>query len=76
MYKQRNICPASYCKADDPVQILIDQSHAEKAGQPHLVGAIRCTHCGTVWRAEDDGSKKILGRFAGPILGKGWIPRT
>ena len=68
------MCPSRECRADNPVQVLIDGSDAERIGHPELAGAIQCTECGTVWLRGDD-AKTIVGRFAEPLTGRGWIAR-
>lgn len=73
IYKSRSMCPAVYCKADDPVQALVDQSQADGLGHPELAGGIHCTDCGSVWFDECE-QKRIVGRFAGPINARGWMP--
>lgn len=74
MQKRRGLCPEAACKADDPVQVLIDPHLAEAAGLPELGNAVRCLGCETVWRVEG-GVKRILGRFAGKdMAASGWRP--
>jgi hypothetical protein len=73
VHKRRSMCPAKHCGGDNPVQVLIDDSDAEKIGHPALAGSIHCTDCGTVWLHKDE-TKTILGRFSGPIVGGGWTP--
>lgn len=67
------MCPARYCKADNPVQALIDVQKAETLGHAELAGAVHCTECGTAWLKTGE-HKRILGRFAGPINALGWMP--
>jgi hypothetical protein len=64
------MCPETTCKADNPVQVLIDPHVAEQIGHPELANAIRCQGCGTVWRVEGEG-QRILGRFTGQDMVSG-----
>ena len=73
MYKENSMCPAGYCKADDPVQALIGERQAETIGLPDLALGIHCGACGTVW-INEDGHKRILGRFTGSINLAAWTP--
>jgi hypothetical protein len=73
MHKGESMCPAAYCRETNPVQALIDHGHAERMGHPELGGGVHCTGCGTVWFTEGE-SKRIVGRFAGPINALGWMP--
>lgn len=73
MRKKRSMCPAAYCREENPVQALIDAKLAGGIGHPELANAIRCTNCGTVWRNEQ-GRKLVLGRFRGPVSGESWTP--
>ena len=42
VHKGKSMCPASYCKADNPVQAMIGDREAERIGLIDLAGKIRC----------------------------------
>src|SRR4051812_27609133 len=73
MKNGRSMCPAIYCRGENPVQALVNQKHADKVGEPKLAGAVHCTSCGAVY-SNENGKARILGRFRGPMSGIGWTP--
>lgn len=71
----KSMCPAAHCHADDPPQRLIGPvellSINEDGVQP---GAVRCSHCGCVWRPQEFGKKLILGYWKAPRAKQEWQP--
>lgn len=45
----------------NPVQALVSATEAERAGEPAIANAVRCSGCGCVWVKDSRGIAHVLG---------------
>jgi hypothetical protein len=58
---RRSLCPSRFCNGANPAQGLVTVEQAERAGEPAIANAVRCSSCGCVWVKDPRGIGHILG---------------
>ena len=56
-----SLCPSRFCNGVNPVQQLVSERQAERAGEPAIANAVRCSQCGCVWVCDPRGKSHVLG---------------
>jgi hypothetical protein len=58
---RKSLCPSRFCNGANPVQGLVSVAQAERAGEPAIANAARCSGCGCVWVKDPRGTSHVLG---------------